>query len=134
MILRIWTVPASRMKSPRAHRVPLCGRALEILDAARNLGGGGSPIVFVGKRGREMGGEQMGRLLRKHGIAAVPHGFRSSFRDWAAEETDHPREVVEAALAHVVRNPVEVAYMRSDLFERRRRLMADWAAYLAGET
>ena len=124
---RVWTVPASRMKSLRAHRVPLCGRALEILDAARKLGGGGSPIVFVGKRGREMGGEQMGRLLRKHGIAAVPHGFRSSFRDWAAEETDHPREVVEAALAHVVRNPVEAAYMRSDLFERRRRLMDDWA-------
>ena len=131
---RVWTVPASRMKSLRAHRVPLCGRALEILDAARKLGGGGSPIVFVGKRGREMGGEQMGRLLRKHGIAAVPHGFRSSFRDWAAEETDHPREVVEAALAHVVRNPVEAAYMRSDLFERRRRLMDDWAEYLAGNT
>ena len=131
---RVWTVPASRMKSLRAHRVPLCGRALEILDAARKLGGSGSPIVFVGKRGREMGGEQMGRLLRKHGIAAVPHGFRSSFRDWAAEETDHPREVVEAALAHVVRNPVEAAYMRSDLFERRRRLMDDWAEYLAGNT
>ena len=129
---RVWTVPASRMKSVREHRVPLCGRALEILDAARKLGGGGSPIVFVGKRGREMGGEQMGRLLGKHGIAAVPHGFRSSFRDWAAEETDHPREVVEAALAHVVRNPVEAAYMRSDLFERRRVLMNQWAAYLAG--
>ena len=121
------------MKSARAHRVPLCGRALEILDAARKLGGGGSPIVFVGKRGREMGGEQMARLLGKHGITAVPHGFRSSFRDWAAEETDHPREVVEAALAHVVRNPVEAAYMRSDLFERRRRLMDDWAVYLARE-
>ena len=120
---RVWTVPASRMKSARTHRVPLCGRALEILDAARKLGGGGSPIVFVGKRGKEMGGEQMGRLLGKHGIAAVPHGFR----------TDHPREVVEAALAHVVRNPVEAAYMRSDLFERRRRLMDDWARYLASE-
>ena len=88
--------------------------------------------MFDGKRGRAMGGEQMGRLLRKHGIAAVPHGFRSSFRDWAAEETDHPREVVEAALAHVVRNPVEAAYMRSDPFERRRRLMDDWSSYLAG--
>ena len=59
---------------------------------------------------------------------SVPHGFRSSFRDWAAEETDHPREVVEAALAHAVRNPVEAAYARSDLFERRRRLMDDWGA------
>ena len=72
------------------------------------------------------------RLLRQLGIAAVPHGFRSTFRDWAAEETDHPREVIEAALAHVVRNRVEAAYARSDLFERRRTLMDDWASYLAG--
>ena len=66
------------------------------------------------------------------GIAAVPHGFRSSFRDWAAERTSTPREVVEAALAHTVQNPTEAAYARSDLFERRRRLMDDWAAYLSG--
>ena len=70
-------------------------------------------------------------MVRELGIAAVPHGFRSSFRDWAGEETDHPREVIEAALAHVVRNRVEAAYARSDLFERRRRLMNDWARYLA---
>ena len=70
-------------------------------------------------------------MVRELGIAAVPHGFRSSFRDWAGEETDHPREVIEAALAHVVRNRVEAAYARSDLFERRRRLMGDWARYLA---
>ena len=63
----------------------------------------------------------------------MPHGFRSSFRDWAAEETDHPREVAEAALAHVVRNPIEAAYRRTDLFKRRRRLMDDWEAYLADE-
>ena len=71
------------------------------------------------------------QMLLHHGIAAVAHGFRSSFRDWAAEETDHPREVIEAALAHVVQNKVEAAYARSDLFERRRRLMDDWAQYLA---
>ena len=71
-------------------------------------------------------------MLGKHKIAAVPHGFRSSFRDWAAEETNHPREVIEAALAHVVQNRVEAAYRRTDLFDRRRRLMDDWAAYLAG--
>ena len=69
-------------------------------------------------------------MLRYQEIAAVPHGFRSSFRDWAAEETDHPRDVIEAALAHVVQNKVEAAYARSDLFERRRRLRHDWAAYL----
>ena len=75
----------------------------------------------------------MADLLRALRIAAVPHGFRSSFRDWAAEETDHPREVVEAALAHKVRNQIEAAYQRTDLFERCRRLMDDWASYLAGE-
>ncbi len=74
--------------------------------------------------------KQLRWLVRAQGIAAVSHGFRSSFRDWAGEETDHPREVIEAALA--VRNPVEAAYARSDLFERRRRLMDDWAGYLAG--
>ena len=73
------------------------------------------------------------KMLQHHKVAAVPHGFRSSFRDWAAEETDHPREVIEAALAHVVQNKVEAAYARSDLFERRRLLMDDWAAYLADE-
>ena len=129
----VWTVPAGRMKTGREHRVPLCRRALEILDAARRLVGGGSTIVFVSERGKSLRAERLGRLLKRHRIAVVPHGFRSSFRDWAAEETDHPREVVEAALAHVVRNKVEAAYRRSDLFERRRRLMNDWAAYLAGE-
>ena len=78
--------------------------------------------------------KQLRRLLRKQKIAAVLHGFRSSFRDWAAVETNHPREVIEAALAHVVQNKVEAAYARSDLFERRRILMDDWASYLAEET
>ena len=128
----VWTIPASRMKTAREHRVPLCGRALEILEAARNLGDGKNPVVFVNRRGRPLATKRLNRLLTKHGIAAVPHGFRSSFRDWAAEKTDHPREVVEAALAHIVKNKVEAAYMRTDLFERRRRLMADWEAYVAG--
>ena len=130
----VWTIPASRMKAGREHRVSLCGRALDILDVARTLRDGGSPIVFVIERGKSLDEKRMCRLLEKHEIAAVPHGFRSSFRDWAAEETDHPREVVEAALAHVVRNKVEATYARSDLFERRRRLMDDWARYLAQGT
>ena len=75
----------------------------------------------------------LSKLVREQGIAAVPHGFRSSFRDWAAERTNHPREVVEAALAQVVKNKVEAAYARSDLFELRRRLLDDWAAYLTAE-
>ena len=130
----VWTIPASRMKAGREHRVPLCGRALEVLHAARTLGDGGSPIVFITERRKPLDEKRLWRLLEKHKIAAVPHGFRSSFRDWAAEETNHPREVVEAALAHVVRNKVEAAYRRSDLFERRRILMDDWARYLSGET
>ena len=128
----VWTIPASRMKAGREHRVPLCGRALEILDVARTLSVGSSPVVFVTKRGKSLDEKRMCRFLEKHRIAAVPHGFRSSFRDWAAEETDHPREVIEAALAHVVRNKVEAAYRRTDLFERRRNLMND--CYLAQGT
>ena len=128
----VWTIPASRMKTAKEHRVPLSGRALEVLDEARQLGDGSSPIVFVNERGKPLTRKRPGRLLQSCGISAVPHGFRSSFRDWAAEKTDHPREVVEAALAHVVQNKVEAAYMRTDLFERRRRLMEDWAEYLAG--
>ena len=129
----VWTVPAKRMKSNREHRVPLCGRAVEILDEARSLVEGTSPFLFPNRLGKQLEEKQLRRMFRKHGIAAVPHGFRSSFRDWAAEETDHPREVIEAALAHVVQNRVEAAYRRTDLFERRRRLMNDWAAYLRGE-
>ena len=128
----VWTIPATRMKTAREHRVPLCGRAHEILEAARKLGDGKNPVVFVSERGKPLATKRLNRLLGKHGIAAVPHGFRSSFRDWAAEKTDHPREVVEAALAHVVKNKVEAAYMRTDLFERRRRLMDDWSEYVAG--
>ena len=128
----VWTIPATRMKSKREHRVPLCGRAAEILEAARPLGDGRSPFVFASQGGKPFSITRLPRLLQNLKIAAVPHGFRSSFRDWAAEETNHPREVVEAALAHVVGNRTEAAYARSDLFERRRRLMDEWADYLDG--
>ncbi len=128
---RVWTVPALRMKAKREHRVPLCGRTLEILDAARALGDG-NRLVFPMRSGRPISASTLPKMLQYHKVAAVAHGFRSSFRDWAAERTDHPREVIEAALAHVVQNKVEAAYARSDLFERRRRLMDDWSAYLVG--
>ena len=125
-----WTVPATRMKMQRAQRVPLCSRSAQVLQAARTIGGG-SRLVFPGARGTRIDDEMLSKLLRDLGVAGVPHGFRSSFRDWAAEETDHPREVVEATLAHVVLNKVEAAYRRSDLFDRRRRLMQDWDDYLS---
>ena len=128
---RVWTIPARRMKTNRRHRVPLCGRALEILKEAEALEEGAGPLVFTHGEGKPLHDSTVRRLLRQLGVAAVPHGFRSTFRDWAGEETDHPREVIEAALAHVVRNRVEAAYARSDLFERRRLLMDDWSRYLA---
>ena len=127
-----WTIPGERMKAQRPHRVPLSGRAVEILGEARTLGDGGG-LVFPSSEGRPLSGSTLSTLLRGLRIAAVPHGFRSSFRDWCGECSNAPREVAEAALAHVVRDKVEAAYARSDLFERRRVLMDDWAAYLAGE-
>ena len=127
----VWTVPATRTKAKREHRVPLCRRAEQILDAARAVSNGNS-LVFPSGRGKRLTDMALSGLLKTLEIPAVPHGFRSTFRDWAAEETNHPREVVEAALAHVVQNKVEAAYARLDLFERRRRLMDDWAAYVGG--
>ena len=132
LVAAVWTVPADRMKAKREHRVPLCGRAVEILNEAQAFGDA-NPLVFPSPRGKALSDMTLSKLVREQGIAAVPHGFRSSFRDRAAERTNHPREVIEAALAHVVKNKVEAAYARSDLFERRRRLMHDWAAYIDGE-
>ena len=121
----VWIVPARRTKISREHRVPLSGRALEILDGAPKLVEGTSPFLFPDRVGKQLEEKQLRRMFQKHKIAAVPHGCRSSFRDWAAEETDYPREVFEVALAHVIQNRVEAAYRRTDLFERRRRLMDD---------
>ena len=127
----VWTIPAERMKSRREHRVPLSARAREILAGAK-AHAPRSELVFPSARGLVLPSFEFAGLLKALGIGAVPHGLRSSFRDWAAERTDAPRAVMEAALAHAVRNRVEAAYARSDLFERRRVLMDDWAAYLAG--
>ena len=124
-----WTVPAERMKMGREHRVPLSGRCLEILEDAREYSDR-SGLVFPSATGRAMSDSTLSKLLRELDIAAVPHGFRSSFRDWAAERSNAARGVMEAALAHAVENRVEAAYARSDLFQRRRKLMEAWAAYL----
>ena len=126
----VWTIPAERMKGKREHRVPLSGRALAVLHEARRLPLG-EGIVFPSPTGLVLPHPYMARLLHRLQIDAAPHGFRSSFRDWAAECTDAPREVCELALAHVNADRVEAAYRRSDLFDRRRALMEDWAAYVA---
>lgn len=126
----VWTVPGERMKSGRPHRVPLTDPALAILDALRGL----DPMhVFPGGgRGKPLSNAAMTALMKRMGHGGITvHGFRSSFRDWAAEQTAFPHEVAEAALAHVLADKVEAAYRRSDLFERRRRLMAAWAGFVA---
>ena len=125
---RTWTIPAERMKAEREHRVPLSQRAAGVLAEAQALGEGN--LVFPSRTGKQLSDMTHTRLLRKLGIDCVPHGFRSSFRDWAAEQTDAPHAVMEAALAHTVSNSTEAAYFRSDLFDRRRTLMTQWAEYL----
>ena len=126
-----WTVPANRMKAKRDHRVPLSARALQILQEARAFEDG-SGLVFPSPRARAISDNTVSKLLRELGIEAVPHGFRSSFRDWAAECSDAPREVCELALAHVNSDRVEAAYRRTDLFDRRRVLMEEWSSFVAG--
>jgi integrase len=126
----IWTVPALRMKAGREHRVPLTDRALEILAAMRMLGNDG--FVFPGKKpGQPLSNMAMAMLVRRMTADHITvHGFRSSFRDWAAEQTNFVREVAEAALAHVVSDRVEAAYRRTDLFDKRRELMSSWGNFI----
>lgn len=125
----VWTVPAVRMKAGRVHRVPLSPRCLELLtllDRHRDKSG----YLFPGrKEGQSLSNMALAMVMRRLGRTETVHGFRSAFRDWASEQTSAPHAVCEAALAHTVRNPVEAAYARSDLFEKRRGLMGEWARY-----
>ncbi len=128
----LWTIPAERMKARREHRVPLSGRAVEILRDAWELTGPDG-CIFPGPRsGTPISDMGLTQLLRREKIDAVPHGFRSSFRDWAAKQSRAPWAVCEASLAHSIGNSVEQAYMRSDLLEQRRELMQQWADYCVG--
>ena len=124
----LWTIPAGRMKAGKEHRVPLSPRAVEILEAVKPLG---SEWLFPSDKGGKLSGMAMSMLLRRMKVDATVHGFRSGFRDWSAECTGYAHEVCEMALAHVIGNKAEAAYRRGDLFDKRRRLMADWATYCA---
>lgn len=126
---RTWTIPAARMKASKDHRVPLSDAALAVLASLPRIEG--SPYLFPGARkGRPLSNMAMLMGLRRMGRGELTmHGFRSTFRDWAAESTHYPREVCEMALAHTVATGAEAAYWRGDVFEKRRALMADWAAY-----
>lgn len=127
---KTWTIPAGRIKAGREHRVPLSDRCLELLEAAAKLVDGGG-YVFPGRSEKApMSNMVFLMLLRRiERTDITTHGFRSTFRDWAAERTNMPRSVCEAALAHVVGNKTEAAYFRSDLFEQRRKLMDSWERF-----
>ena len=127
---KAWTVPADRMKAGRPHVVPLSDRALEILEAMRPLRDLAGGFIFPGvKSGRPLSDMTLSALVRAMGFNCVPHGFRAGFKTWAEQETDFPNVVIEAALAHIVGDKAERAYMRGDWFAKRRGLMDAWGAY-----
>jgi integrase len=140
---KVWTIPAERMKARRDHRVPLTAEMVALLEKLPRFEG--VDYVFPAVRGGMLSDMAISACMRRineardggyvdarTGKAAVPHGLRSTFRDWAAERTSYPAEMAELALAHNVGNAVERAYRRTDLFEKRRQLMADWTAFLHG--
>ena len=123
----VWTVPASRMKAGREHRVPLSQPAQSLLRSLPRCEG--VEYVFPGKTGKALSNMTMTAVMRRMGREEVPHGFRSTFRDWASERTSYSGEMAEAALAHVIKNAVEAAYRRGDQMEKRSKMMNDWAAF-----
>lgn len=126
---KVWTIPAERTKMRRPHRIPLSAPALRLLERVRPFASG--ELIFPGRDGRRpLSDMALTKLLRDLAVPATAHGFRSSFRDWAAERSGVPGEVAEAALAHVVSNRVEAAYRRTDFFEQRVKLMADWGRFV----
>jgi integrase len=129
----LWTVPAERMKAGREHRAPLSRRAVRVLQQAKELAPD-NDLIFPGRAlGRPLSNMVFLLALQRMGVSTTPHGFRSSFRDWAAEATNLPREVAEMALAHAIENKVEAAYRRGGLHEKRREMMELWATFLNKE-
>lgn len=126
---KVWTVPGNRMKAGKEHRVPLSDAAMALLEALP--GGAAEDPVFPAPRGGALSDMTISAVMRRMGMDAVPHGFRSTFRDWAAERTNYPREAAEMALAHAIGDKVEAAYRRGNLFEKRRRMMAEWAVFVS---
>lgn len=127
----VWEIPPERMKTKKAHRLPLSKRSMEILKTMEQIKDE-SGLVFS-RNGKQLTDVAISKLLKDNNIGAVPHGFRSSFRVWASEKTNYPHQVCEFALAHVISDKAEAAYQRSDLFDKRRGLMESWSQYLAQE-
>ncbi|WP_454884960.1 tyrosine-type recombinase/integrase [Sphingomonas oryzagri] len=128
---RVWTVPASRMKAGRSHRVPLSAQAISILEQIEPKDGE-APVFTEGRYGKPLSNMAMPMILRRLGKPVTVHGFRSTFRDWAAETTNFPNEVCEMALAHAIQGKSEAAYRRGDLFLKRRGLMEQWGRFCSG--
>lgn len=125
----VWTIPAARMKAAKEHRVPLPARAVAILKAMPRFAG--SDYIFPAARGGQLSDMALTAVMRRMKVDAVPHGFRSTFRDWVSERTAYPRDVAEMALAHTIPDKVEAAYRRGDLFAKREKMMGDWAKFIA---
>lgn len=126
----LWTVPAARMKMGRTHTVPLSPEAVAVFQRARKFEVGASDLVFPGQNVKKpLSDMTLLKILRDMDLTVTVHGFRSAFRDWAAEQTNYAGEVAEAALAHTVSNKVEAAYRRTDFLDKRRLLMRDWAIF-----
>lgn len=126
----VWTIPASRMKAKREHRVPLSDAALAVLGEARaRQAPGTTRLIFCNQNGGMLSDMSMTALMRKMELGAVPHGFRSTFRDWVGELTNFPSDLAEIALAHVLPNKTEAAYRRGDALEKRRGMMEAWALH-----
>jgi integrase len=128
----VWTIPADRMKARRAHRVPLSPAACQLVSELMQVRRAGTRLLIPAATGKPLSDMTLTKALRDLGESATAHGFRSAFRDWAAEQTSFPGEIAEAALAHVVPNAVEAAYRRTTFFDKRRELMDAWAAFATG--
>ena len=126
---KTWTIPGNRMKTKREHRIPLSRRCIEILKEVRKLAINSLYVFPNPLTGKPLSNMVFLMLLRRMKQDITTHGFRSSFRDWASERTNIPRDVCEAALAHSLRDKTEAAYKRTDLFDKRRELMESWAAF-----
>ena len=123
----VWTIPESRMKAFKEHQVALCSRSIDILTITKSHDPD-SPYLFS-RNGKPLSNMAMSMMIRRLGLDVTVHGFRSCFRDWVSEETNHSHEVAEMALAHTISNKVEKAYRRGNLLERRRQLLQEWQDY-----
>lgn len=124
----VWIIPGERMKAGKEHRVPLCARALALVKEQPEVAG--SAYVFSAPRGGQLSDMTLSAVMRRMEVDAVPHGFRSTFRDWCSERTAYPRDVAEMALAHTIQNKTEAAYRRGDLYDKRVNMMKDWQRFI----